>query len=34
MLHDPALPVERVGRTNTAVVLDTDAAARLPYPAG
>ncbi len=31
MLHDPALPVERVGRTNTAVVLDTDAAARLPY---
>ncbi len=33
MLHDPALPVERVGRTNTAVVLDADAAARLPYPA-
>lgn len=33
MLHDPALPVQRVGRTNTAVVLDADAAARLPYPA-
>jgi 6-phosphogluconolactonase/glucosamine-6-phosphate isomerase/deaminase len=33
MLHDPSLPVERVGRTNTAVVLDADAAARLPHPA-
>jgi 6-phosphogluconolactonase/glucosamine-6-phosphate isomerase/deaminase len=31
MLHDPALPVERVVRTNTAIVLDGDAAARLPY---
>ena len=33
MLHDPALPVERVGRTNTTVVLDAEAAARLPYQA-
>ena len=33
MLHDVALPVERVGRTNTVVVLDTEAAARLPYQA-
>jgi 6-phosphogluconolactonase/glucosamine-6-phosphate isomerase/deaminase len=33
MLHDPSLPVNRVGRTNTFVVLDTQAAARLPYQA-
>ena len=33
MLHDPALPVERVGRANTVVVLDAQAAARLPYQA-
>lgn len=33
MLHDLALPVERVGRTNTVVVLDAQAAARLPYQA-
>jgi 6-phosphogluconolactonase/glucosamine-6-phosphate isomerase/deaminase len=31
LLHDHALPVDRVGRTNTLVVLDDAAAARLPY---
>ncbi|MEO8264532.1 MAG: 6-phosphogluconolactonase [Ilumatobacteraceae bacterium] len=31
MLHDPSLPVQRLGRTNTAVMLDAAAAARLPY---
>lgn len=31
LLHDPALPVDRVSRTNTTVVLDADAAARLLY---
>lgn len=30
LLHDHALPVDRVSRTNTIVVLDADAAARLP----
>ena len=30
LLHDPALPINRVSRTNTFVVLDADAAARLP----
>ncbi len=30
LLHDPRLPIARVGRTNTVIVLDTDAAARLP----
>jgi 6-phosphogluconolactonase/glucosamine-6-phosphate isomerase/deaminase len=34
LLHDPALPVNRVGRTATVVVLDKPAAARLPYQAG
>jgi 6-phosphogluconolactonase/glucosamine-6-phosphate isomerase/deaminase len=29
LLHDPVLPVNRVVRTGTVVVLDTDAAARL-----
>ncbi len=33
LLHDHALPVDRVGRGNTTVVLDTPAAARLPYHA-
>jgi 6-phosphogluconolactonase/glucosamine-6-phosphate isomerase/deaminase len=33
LLHDPAMPIERVGRTGTAVMLDAAAAARLPYPA-
>jgi 6-phosphogluconolactonase/glucosamine-6-phosphate isomerase/deaminase len=33
LLHDPALPIERVGRANTLVVLDSLAAARLPYQA-
>jgi 6-phosphogluconolactonase len=33
MLHDPDLPVNRVNRTGTLVILDTDAAARLPYQA-
>jgi hypothetical protein len=31
MLHDPDLPVNRVNRSGTLVVLDTQAAARLPY---
>ena len=31
MLHDPDVPINRVSRTGTLVVLDTDAAARLPY---
>ncbi len=31
LLHDHALPVDRVRRTNTLVMLDTQAAARLPY---
>ena len=30
LLHDHGLPVDRVSRTNTVVVLDADAAARLP----
>ena len=34
MLHDSSLPVERVGRSNTIVMLDAEAAARLPYLAG
>jgi 6-phosphogluconolactonase/glucosamine-6-phosphate isomerase/deaminase len=34
LLHDHDLPVDRVGRTNTIVVLDSAAAARLPYQAG
>ncbi len=33
MLHDPDLPVNRVNRTGALVVLDSDAAARLPYQA-
>lgn len=33
LLHDPALPVNRVSRTGTIIVLDTRAAARLPYQA-
>lgn len=33
LLHDPTLPVNRVGRGGTFVVLDTQAAARLPYQA-
>jgi 6-phosphogluconolactonase/glucosamine-6-phosphate isomerase/deaminase len=33
LLHDHDLPVDRVGRKNTVVVLDTAAAARLPYQA-
>lgn len=33
MLHDHALPIERVSRTNTTVVLDQQAASRLPYQA-
>jgi 6-phosphogluconolactonase/glucosamine-6-phosphate isomerase/deaminase len=33
LLHDPSLPIERVGRANTLVVLDSLAAARLPYQA-
>jgi 6-phosphogluconolactonase len=33
MLHDPDLPVNRVNRSGALVVLDTDAAARLPYQA-
>jgi len=33
LLDDHGLPVDRVGRTNTFVVLDSDAAARLPYQA-
>ncbi len=33
LLHDHALPIDRVGRTNTTVVLDAEAAARLPYQA-
>lgn len=33
LLHDSSLPIERVGRTNTAVVLDAAAATRLPYQA-
>jgi 6-phosphogluconolactonase/glucosamine-6-phosphate isomerase/deaminase len=31
LLHDPALPIHRVRRTNTTVVLDAPAAARLRY---
>ena len=30
LLHDHGLPVDRVSRTNTLIVLDADAAARLP----
>ena len=33
MLHDADLPVNRVNRSGTLVVLDTAAAARLPYEA-
>jgi 6-phosphogluconolactonase/glucosamine-6-phosphate isomerase/deaminase len=33
LLHDPALPVTRVCRTGTHVVLDAAAAARLPFQA-
>ena len=33
LLHDHALPIDRVRRTDTIVVLDIDAAARLPYEA-
>ena len=33
LLHDSSLPVERVSRSNTLVVLDAAAAARLPYQA-
>ena len=33
MLHDPDLPVNRVNRSGALVVLDSDAAARLPYQA-
>lgn len=33
LLHDPSLPVNRVLRTGTVVVLDGDAAARLPHQA-
>jgi 6-phosphogluconolactonase len=33
MLHDPSLPVNRVRRTNAHVVLDAQAAARVPYQA-
>jgi 6-phosphogluconolactonase/glucosamine-6-phosphate isomerase/deaminase len=33
MLHDLGLPIERVGRTNTVVVLDQQAASRLPHQA-
>jgi 6-phosphogluconolactonase/glucosamine-6-phosphate isomerase/deaminase len=33
MLHDQALPIERVSRTNTLVVLDQQAASRLPFQA-
>ena len=33
MLHDSALPIERVSRTNTLVMLDQQAASRLPYQA-
>ena len=31
LLHDPALPINRVRRPNTQVVLDAPAAARLPH---
>ena len=30
LLHDHGLPIDRVSRTNTVIVLDADAAARLP----
>jgi 6-phosphogluconolactonase/glucosamine-6-phosphate isomerase/deaminase len=33
LLHDHGLPIERVSRTNTLVVLDKQAASRLPYQA-
>jgi hypothetical protein len=33
LLHDRALPIEHVSRTNTLVVLDEQAAARLSYQA-
>jgi 6-phosphogluconolactonase len=33
LLHDGSLPVERVSRSNTLVILDAAAAARLPYQA-
>jgi len=33
LLHDHGLPIERVSRTNTLVVLDQQAASRLPYQA-
>src|SRR3954452_13786354 len=33
LLDDHALPVDRVGRANTVLMLDSDAAARLPYQA-
>lgn len=34
LLHDRGLPIERVGRTGTLVVLDAAAAARLPHQGG
>lgn len=34
LLHRAALPIERVRRTGTVVVLDTAAATLLPLPAG
>ncbi|MEP7047949.1 MAG: 6-phosphogluconolactonase [Ilumatobacteraceae bacterium] len=34
LLHDNALPIDRVGRANTLIALDAEAAARLPYQAG
>jgi 6-phosphogluconolactonase/glucosamine-6-phosphate isomerase/deaminase len=33
LLHDPVLPVSRVVRSGSVVVLDNEAAARLPYQA-
>ena len=33
MLHDQALPIARVSRTNTLVLLDQQSASRLPYQA-
>jgi 6-phosphogluconolactonase/glucosamine-6-phosphate isomerase/deaminase len=33
LLHDGSLPVERVSRSNTLVILDAAAASRLPYQA-
>jgi 6-phosphogluconolactonase/glucosamine-6-phosphate isomerase/deaminase len=31
LLHDHALPIDRVSRPNTVVILDARAAARLPH---